>query len=170
MKIGGGTEATTAHVYRLFDAAEAILYVGCSTRPADRIARHRSTSPFHSEIARWEVDDALSVRDALVDERRQILELNPIHNKLRPPVPNEGEDFAHGKTGYTRHGCRCAVCTSAQTAYIREYRQTSIGRSKARRASTLTQVRGKLAARWVEENHPEAWALICAESSMEVSA
>lgn len=37
-------------VYRLFDAAGRLLYIGCSRRPARRLAEHRATQPWASDV------------------------------------------------------------------------------------------------------------------------
>lgn len=40
------------YVYRLYDAADQLLYIGCSADPNRRVKAHRSASAFGSLIAR----------------------------------------------------------------------------------------------------------------------
>lgn len=40
-------------VYRIYDNADLLVYVGLSQRPAIRIAYHRSSAPWRVHISRW---------------------------------------------------------------------------------------------------------------------
>lgn len=40
-------------VYRIYDRADLLVYIGLSQRPAIRIAYHRSSAPWRAQISRW---------------------------------------------------------------------------------------------------------------------
>lgn len=65
-------------VYRLYDADDRLLYVGCTTAPRQRLRRHaRNIAAAH----RWEMDAHPSKRAALWAEYQQQLALRPTMNK-----------------------------------------------------------------------------------------
>lgn len=67
----------------------------------------------------------------------------------------------HGTSrGYCHYKCRCYDCTKAQREYLRKYRATSAGAAKTRLNNKLSEVRKQLAADWLRENQPDAWAAI----------
>jgi hypothetical protein len=70
-----------AAVYRLYDAAGALLYVGKSIDPDQRtIMGHRGSSPWWTQVARQKVTWFRSEDDALSAEARAIATENPAHN------------------------------------------------------------------------------------------
>jgi predicted GIY-YIG superfamily endonuclease len=79
----------TAVLYRCFDASGAVLYVGVTSQPWQRIAAHRSTSPFGSQIHRVDLCWFDSRAEALAAELAAIAEHRPIHNQAdNPDIPN----------------------------------------------------------------------------------
>lgn len=70
-------------VYRLFDADDRLLYVGCTKLYRSRRSQHRSMSEFKGEIAREAVVPYRSMREALDAERQAIWDEHPIYNKRR---------------------------------------------------------------------------------------
>ena len=75
-----------AVVYRIFDAAGVLLYIGRTMRLGLRLSEHRKAQPWWPEVANIDLalfDDA---DDAKREERRAILAEHPRHNKERLPV------------------------------------------------------------------------------------
>lgn len=73
-------------VYRLYDAAGDLLYIGISTNPLGRISQHRSKRPWGKEIVRDEVE-WFDGREAAKDAERWAIHFeNPRHNLMRPEV------------------------------------------------------------------------------------
>lgn len=70
-------------VYRLFDADNRLLYVGCTKLYRSRRSQHRSMSDFKAEIAGEEVTPYRTMREALDAERQAIWDERPIYNKRR---------------------------------------------------------------------------------------
>lgn len=70
-------------VYRLFDADNRLLYVGCTKLYRSRRSQHRSASEFKDEIAGEEVTPYRTMREALDAERQAIWDERPIYNKRR---------------------------------------------------------------------------------------
>lgn len=77
----------TARVYRCFDAAGALLYVGVSMGPTSRLKAHARTSPWFGEVANVTISPVMPRREALEAERDAIAAEKPIHNKpVKPRV------------------------------------------------------------------------------------
>ena len=64
-------------VYRLYDAAGRLLYVGQSELPSERANDHVQRSPWGSRVARVEQEWFTNRPDALIHERALTLSLNP---------------------------------------------------------------------------------------------
>jgi len=74
-------------------------------------------------------------------------------------------DLDHGTyTAYTNGKCRCRPCRDAASAYMREYRKTTKGKTAQRYYTNLSVKRASLAAKWIRENRPDIWAIINAEA------
>lgn len=74
----------TFHLYRLFDAADQLLYIGLtSKRPADRLSEHRD-KPWRDDVARMDVRILrVSEAEAKAAEAAAIKAENPRHNRQR---------------------------------------------------------------------------------------
>lgn len=95
------TEAAAAEtptsLYRHFNKKGDLLYVGISLSFISRLAQHKQSSKWFSEIVRVEVEHFTTREAALEGERLAIAEEKPKHNKQRPsttplkimPVPNK---------------------------------------------------------------------------------
>lgn len=68
-------------LYRLYDAADELLYVGITVNSEQRIKSHRYNGRWGSLIARVEQDEVAS-SEAREIERNQIRRLRPRHNVL----------------------------------------------------------------------------------------
>lgn len=69
------------HVYRCYDAAGRLLYVGCSVNVKQRIKWHRSMSAhWAAQIATVETQTYPDRPTALRHEREAIGEESPLHN------------------------------------------------------------------------------------------
>jgi hypothetical protein len=69
-----------AAVYRFYDAAGALLYVGMSNRPWDRLEWGHRKKSWWRDVARQEVTWFRSGADALSAEARAIATEHPVHN------------------------------------------------------------------------------------------
>ena len=71
-------------LYRWYDAADQLLYVGISWILMERTVAHANTQPWWPEIALCRVEWFPTRREAAAAERRAIAEEKPRHNRLRP--------------------------------------------------------------------------------------
>jgi excinuclease UvrABC nuclease subunit len=75
----------TSAVYRIYNAANELIYIGMSYEPATRVNVQRREQKWGHEIARYEADwfpDRVASRDA---EERLIKELQPRYNVTHTP-------------------------------------------------------------------------------------
>lgn len=70
-------------VYRLYDAAGSLLYVGLTTNPVDRVPSHRRKS-WGPLIDHYTIERFPDRESAKVAERSAIHREEPIHNLVRP--------------------------------------------------------------------------------------
>ena len=70
-------------LYRQFDAAGRLLYVGITSLPEDRERNHKARSPWGAEIATTTRQEFPNRRAALVAEGLAIFAENPAHNRQR---------------------------------------------------------------------------------------
>ena len=81
----------TAVLYRCFDASGAVLYVGVTSQPWQRIAAHRRASPFRAEIDRVDFRWFGSRAQAMDAQAAEIAEHRPPHNWAdNPDTPYVG--------------------------------------------------------------------------------
>lgn len=74
---------TRTALYRLFDAADRLLYVGISTQPTRRFGEHAHDHAWGQEVAQTTVEWFDNRETALVAEREAILGEDPPYN-IRP--------------------------------------------------------------------------------------
>lgn len=67
-------------LYRLFDASGALLYVGVSRDPFERLRRHAQKKEWWAEVARIDLSVCATYRTALTQEREAIAVERPLHN------------------------------------------------------------------------------------------
>jgi hypothetical protein len=67
-------------VYRFFDAADVLLYVGFTVNFPGRLGTHHSSSPWFSEVARWTLTDLPDDVTGLAYEAETIRAERPIYN------------------------------------------------------------------------------------------
>jgi len=72
-------------VYRLYDAAGALLYVGMSLQPENRIIRHRARV-WGAAIASYTLERFPNREEAKAGERWAIHHEGPLHNLVRPDM------------------------------------------------------------------------------------
>lgn len=68
------------YVYRLFDANDQLLYVGCTSSPAERKHAHLNTSVWFSEVARSQMTVFPNRAKALAKESQAIATEHPKYN------------------------------------------------------------------------------------------
>lgn len=73
-----GTDETA--VYRLFDSADRLLYVGMGRNPMGRWASHADQHAWWPEVVRFTVDWFPTRGEASAEERRALKEEATVHN------------------------------------------------------------------------------------------
>lgn len=68
-------------VYRCYDVADRLLYVGVTSNLPARLARHRGESPWWAVVARLEADGYGDRAEADRHERHLIRIKRPVHNR-----------------------------------------------------------------------------------------
>ena len=71
-----------AIVYRFFDAADRLLYIGLTSVGVARFAQHAIDQPWWRDVVRIAVQHFDSLDDAIVAERLAILAEQPLHNVI----------------------------------------------------------------------------------------
>ena len=71
-------------LYRLFNDADVLLYVGVANRPPERLGTHLSLKRWWSHVDRIEVEWHPTRRDALLAERQSVIAESPLYNILIP--------------------------------------------------------------------------------------
>jgi transcriptional regulator with XRE-family HTH domain len=74
-------------LYRFFDAADVLLYVGITDNIAARWNKHANEKRWWSDVARKTVDWHDSRTDAELIEKRAILDERPLYNVVHVPGP-----------------------------------------------------------------------------------
>lgn len=81
-------DGRNSHLYRCYNDADRVIYVGRAQEPARRCAQHRANSPWWNEVVRVEVELGLGHL-----EPEQIGTLRPEHNRVGNPdwlMPSPG--------------------------------------------------------------------------------
>lgn len=71
-------------LYRLFNNADVLLYVGVANRPPERFNTHLSLKRWWDEVVRTDLEWHETRKAALTAERTAILIENPLYNILIP--------------------------------------------------------------------------------------
>ena len=107
------------YVYRFWAADGTCVYVGCvgergPRRLSARFAQHKRQSPWWPQVARIDVAGLASTADVITEERAQIAQLNPVHNRQHLGRCQKGHDTA--APGARDEDGRCARCQHDQRA------------------------------------------------------
>lgn len=70
----------TTVVYRVFDAHDALLYIGMTNDLTSRLKNHRSTKPWWIDVARVEATQPMGRALAVTVERDSIRDEQPRYN------------------------------------------------------------------------------------------
>ncbi len=99
---------TPTALYRHFDAAGELLYVGISLSAITRLAEHQGASPWFRSIARVTIEWLPSREDAFVAEARAIRSERPKFNvtHVRQPKPGRPAALARAKVRLLANGGR----------------------------------------------------------------
>lgn len=81
----------SACVYRCLSPTGDVLYIGCTITGGQRLAQHRSSSAWWSEVGTVEIQHFASKDEALLAEAHAIREERPAHNRLNPGIPDPAE-------------------------------------------------------------------------------
>lgn len=79
-------DVRTHYLYRFFDAAGMLLYVGITSDMGSRLRQHRVDKDWWPDVHSQTVEDAPSRADVLFMEARAILKEHPQHNKDIPTL------------------------------------------------------------------------------------
>lgn len=74
-------DAVPTALYRHFNAADELLYIGISLSVAARLSGHRNASPWYTQVTRITVDWYACRSDAILAEELAIKRERPKHNK-----------------------------------------------------------------------------------------
>lgn len=78
----------SSHIlYRMFDTAGQLLYVGMTANPAHRIRDHKTQQSWWSDVAEIKVEHFLTRADLAAAEREAIRTENPRFNSVRYTDP-----------------------------------------------------------------------------------
>ncbi len=86
------TEPTPTTLYRFFDAANRLLYVGIAGNPGRRFSEHGKDKGWWTNVARSTMEHFATRDAALTAERAAIIDEKPVHNVVhnrghRTPTP-----------------------------------------------------------------------------------
>ncbi len=73
-------------LYRAYDAAHNLLYVGISHRLMQRLCQHKTTGVWHCDCTTIKLEHFKTRSAALKAEAEAIKKENPLHNKQGKPV------------------------------------------------------------------------------------
>lgn len=72
-------------VYRVYDANDRLLYIGCTSGLKQRLEKHKYATPWWKEVDHLEFDGPLHLWLAAAVEKHQIAALAPVYNRLGNP-------------------------------------------------------------------------------------
>lgn len=115
-------------VYRAFDAAGDLLYVGCTSNIKSRFAYHRHDKPEWLALsAKIDTEPYPDPVSAYAAEEQAILAERPRFNRVVGAHDLIEGDPRHGKAGtYYKRGCRCELCRAAAREHSRKYRRVDL--------------------------------------------
>lgn len=103
-------------LYRQYDSAGNLLYIGVTRNPKQRMAQHRSTSPWSKDIHRVDIDKKHHYRYISSAQKAEEAAINierPIHNVRGKLSPTYEEDMTklqqQAKTVIDKYGLRRAA-------------------------------------------------------------
>jgi HPt (histidine-containing phosphotransfer) domain-containing protein len=106
------------HVYRLFDKAGGLLYIGCSFQPVARREQH-NIKPWYEEIASMTSEEFPNLAAARAAEAKAIETESPPHNTAHQKKKQatarqvrEGERLAESLSRRMEKRIRCPKCGS----------------------------------------------------------
>jgi hypothetical protein len=99
------------YVYRLWAANGTCLYVGCAgerapRRVGSRLSEHKRSKSWWPQVTRIDVASFASSAEIIVEERRQVQALNPVHNKKLRRYCRQGHDLTLPDARNDEGGCR----------------------------------------------------------------
>ena len=90
------TSPERTSVYRLYSAADQLLYVGIAKRFGSRWEQHAKAQPWWDQVDHQTVGWCASREDALLAEKRAIYEERPVYNKMDSPWEAVAKDDGTG--------------------------------------------------------------------------
>jgi len=79
------------NLYRHFDVEGVLLYVGVSLNTINRLGQHKNNAHWFGDIARVDIEQFETRKNALDAEKEAITKENPLHNLYRPKVKEQRE-------------------------------------------------------------------------------
>jgi prevent-host-death family protein len=131
------TDQPTA-LYRLFDAAGRLLYVGIACDPEQRFKSHASTAPWWPLVERKEIEWRPNRSAAELDETHAIKAEGPLYNRAGSDAPmNVTLDFADLTDVSVAH-FRNRIADIVHAAAVRK--QVTYITSRGRRVAAIVPV------------------------------
>lgn len=127
-------------VYRHFDAAGRLLYVGMAQNPLQRLHGHKTDgAPWLHEVASVTIAWLDTRAEAVAEEARAIREESPARNRYVPPPPAPAGKAQHRHEG-SRHGKYRDI--ENRNAYMRKYmkQRRAVARAALAQAGKVAQV------------------------------
>lgn len=114
-------------VYRLYNTAGALLYVGISDHPRRRFGDHAESQPWWGDVASWEVVWSPNRLAAAAEELRAIHHEVPAFNAAGVPLPGDGRNLRDEWIAQlwqrrpTRDDLAALLITSARVQSLRQW-------------------------------------------------
>ncbi|MFF7561939.1 GIY-YIG nuclease family protein [Streptomyces pseudovenezuelae] len=104
------SQGESTALYRLFDSARQLLYVGITSNPEVRWAQHAAEKPWWPDVAWHTLEWRPSREEALAAETAAIVAEAPLHNVAGTPRQRAATTAFHGEHHEaTRHPALSAV-------------------------------------------------------------
>jgi predicted GIY-YIG superfamily endonuclease len=102
----------TTAVYRMFNSAGVLLYVGASSDPGRRFNEHSNKKDWWSSVSTVALEHYATRQAALDAEQRAIVAERPLHSMSQAPCSG----CSHPTTFHTERtgACRALGCTTCQ--------------------------------------------------------
>ena len=116
-------------VYRFFDSAGILLYVGCTSDPKKRCVCHRTQSTWAMQIERVNVKWFPGWLQAARAEAEAIMNERPKHNRISPLPANVGIGYVPHPRGDGSHCPKCGkpgnkqIATTYHPVFIQRHRK-----------------------------------------------
>lgn len=157
-----GSEPTRpGYLYRHFDAAGSLLYVGKSVKHLERLAQHKDTAHWYDRIRTVTVErfpteaEALAAEDKAIKEEKPECNIAPGNSPYRPSLPKHDEvlDRIDQQTAVGQRVA--AVYRELISAWGKNWK-TVREREELLKRAELTVMAERLRSEWLNSKKPSA--------------